>query len=138
MGNRQTNVKVEEPPVLLLRHKTSKRTESCLVKARTSQRKYVDSKLAQCKLDSMDSVDGLDAETATNIEVSAPQQPSGIINRSRISSSLDDVDIAAIAVDYTLYKYPFENIILEGGGNKGLAYCGAIRVRRVLYFPKFE
>lgn len=24
--------------------------------------------------------------------------------------------------------YPFENIILEGGGNKGLAYCGAIRV----------
>ena len=27
-----------------------------------------------------------------------------------------------------LYTYPFENIVFEGGGNKIIAYCGAVRV----------
>ncbi|BFZ23956.1 hypothetical protein BsWGS_26995 [Bradybaena similaris] len=39
----------------------------------------------------------------------------------------DETDIAAIMADLAKYKYPFENLIFEGGGNKGLAYCGAIR-----------
>ena len=29
------------------------------------------------------------------------------------------------------HPFPFENIVLEGGGVKGLAYCGAIRVSSV-------
>ena len=31
--------------------------------------------------------------------------------------------------DIKQYKFPFENVVLEGGGVKGLAYCGAIQVR---------
>ncbi|XP_071966234.1 uncharacterized protein [Antedon mediterranea] len=31
-------------------------------------------------------------------------------------------------INYTDYQYPFENIVFEGGGNKGIAYAGAIRV----------
>ncbi|KAH9524746.1 hypothetical protein Btru_027688, partial [Bulinus truncatus] len=30
-------------------------------------------------------------------------------------------------VELEMYTYPFENIVFEGGGTKGLAYCGAIR-----------
>lgn len=30
------------------------------------------------------------------------------------------------AVDLTQYDFPFENIVFEGGGSKGLAYCGAL------------
>ncbi|KAK0061355.1 hypothetical protein Bpfe_009161 [Biomphalaria pfeifferi] len=31
-------------------------------------------------------------------------------------------------VDIKDYDFPFENLIFEGGGNKGLAYIGCIRV----------
>lgn len=31
-------------------------------------------------------------------------------------------------IDLTKYKFHFENIVLEGGGIKGIAYCGAIQV----------
>ena len=52
---------------------------------------------------------------------------------------LDDVDgpivqmnLARCApnspVDLTKYDFPFKNLVFEGGGNKGLAYCGAVRV----------
>ncbi len=30
------------------------------------------------------------------------------------------------------YEYPFENVALEGGGNKGSAYIGAIRVSTLI------
>nr|XP_054767259.1 uncharacterized protein LOC129274479 [Lytechinus pictus] len=30
-------------------------------------------------------------------------------------------------IQYDHFQYPFENIVFEGGGNKGLAYAGAIR-----------
>lgn len=26
------------------------------------------------------------------------------------------------------YEYPFENLVFEGGGNKGVAYCGSLMV----------
>lgn len=56
---------------------------------------------------------------------------------------LDDVDgpivqmnLARCApsspVDLTKYDFPFENLVFEGGGNKGLAYCGAVRVLEAL------
>ena len=31
-------------------------------------------------------------------------------------------------IEYENYEYPFENVVFEGGGNKGLAYCGAVKV----------
>ena len=33
-------------------------------------------------------------------------------------------------VPFEKYVFPFENLVFEGGGNKGLAYCGAVRVSR--------
>ncbi|XP_078574222.1 uncharacterized protein LOC144860736 isoform X1 [Branchiostoma floridae x Branchiostoma japonicum] len=30
--------------------------------------------------------------------------------------------------DYSQYDFPFENLVLEGGGNRGLAYFGALQV----------
>ena len=36
-----------------------------------------------------------------------------------------------LAIDYEIFlnhKFPFENIVLEGGGIKGLAYAGALMV----------
>lgn len=31
-------------------------------------------------------------------------------------------------IPYQDYEYPFENIVMEGGGAKGLAYVGALQV----------
>jgi len=31
------------------------------------------------------------------------------------------------------YKYPFENLVFQGGGVKGIAYCGLIKVYHILY-----
>ena len=53
-------------------------------------------------------------------------QPRGRYDRS--SSFYDDVDHKASIVRPEDYIFPFENLVLEGGGNKGLAYCGAVRV----------
>ncbi len=30
--------------------------------------------------------------------------------------------------ELSAYEYPFENVAFEGGGNKGSAYMGALRV----------
>jgi len=38
------------------------------------------------------------------------------------------VDSQASKVNIKDYDFEFENLVFEGGGNKGLAYCGAIRV----------
>ncbi|CAI9728168.1 XP_036362369.1uncharacterized protein LOC115216174 [Octopus vulgaris] len=31
-------------------------------------------------------------------------------------------------IDLKDYEYPFENLVFEGGGNKGIAYCGCLHV----------
>ncbi|XP_059158896.1 uncharacterized protein LOC131942945 [Physella acuta] len=41
--------------------------------------------------------------------------------------SVDPVDQLAEKVRPEEYQFPFENLIFEGGGNKGLAYVGCIR-----------
>ncbi|XP_041367006.1 uncharacterized protein LOC121381726 [Gigantopelta aegis] len=38
-----------------------------------------------------------------------------------------EVDCLATAEDLKDYEFPFENLIFEGGGTKGLAYCGAVQ-----------
>ncbi|XP_041365150.1 uncharacterized protein LOC121380414 [Gigantopelta aegis] len=41
--------------------------------------------------------------------------------------SMDEVDSQAISVHPQDYDFPFENLVFEGGGSKGLAYCGALQ-----------
>lgn len=48
--------------------------------------------------------------------------------RNIVSENYDEVDAKTVGVDIDKYEYPFENLAFEGGGNKGLAYCGAVRV----------
>ena len=31
-------------------------------------------------------------------------------------------------IDVKKYEFPFENLVFEGGGSKGIAYVGAIKV----------
>lgn len=65
---------------------------------------------------------------------------SGLQENESIS---DELDSSETKMKLANYKYPFENLIFEGGGNKGLAYCGAIKVGHVLsvsavscFFPR--
>ncbi|XP_078684596.1 uncharacterized protein YqhO-like [Branchiostoma floridae x Branchiostoma belcheri] len=37
-------------------------------------------------------------------------------------------DLGKIARKYRAYNFPFENLVLEGGGAKGIAYIGAMKV----------
>ncbi|XP_800195.4 uncharacterized protein LOC582782 [Strongylocentrotus purpuratus] len=39
----------------------------------------------------------------------------------------DDDEDTINLIQYENFEYPFENIVFEGGGNKGLAYAGAVR-----------
>ncbi|KAL4222119.1 hypothetical protein ACF0H5_018159 [Mactra antiquata] len=48
--------------------------------------------------------------------------------RTVLSQNMDEIDNKVMGVDVYQYEYPFENLVFEGGGNKGLAYCGALRV----------
>lgn len=45
-----------------------------------------------------------------------------------VSQHYDEIDSKTLNVDIREYEFPFENLVFEGGGNKGLAYCGAVRV----------
>ena len=51
--------------------------------------------------------------------------------RHVVSQAYDELDTLVVQVDLTKYVFPFENLVFEGGGNKGLAYCGAVRVSSV-------
>nr|XP_022306873.1 uncharacterized protein LOC111113157 isoform X3 [Crassostrea virginica] len=55
----------------------------------------------------------------------------GVYNQHRklkkMPSVLNDIEVKAMSIDPRDHSYPFENLIFEGGGNKGLAYCGAVR-----------
>ncbi|CAL1548192.1 unnamed protein product [Lymnaea stagnalis] len=48
--------------------------------------------------------------------------------RADFFSIFNSEDKKARSVDPKMYAYPFENLVFEGGGNKGLAYCGAVRL----------
>ncbi|KAK6167414.1 hypothetical protein SNE40_021448 [Patella caerulea] len=55
-----------------------------------------------------------------------------IISRSavfgnRSISCYTETDHLAMTIDPKDFTFDFENLVLEGGGNKGLAYCGAIK-----------
>ena len=48
--------------------------------------------------------------------------------RTVVSQHYDEIDSKVLKVRLDKYAFPFENLVFEGGGNKGLAYCGAVRV----------
>ncbi len=51
-----------------------------------------------------------------------------------VSKSMDNImTVEDEYAEFKEYDFPFENIVLEGGGVKGLAYCGAIQVSICLY-----
>ena len=33
-----------------------------------------------------------------------------------------------VDIPFDHYSFPFENVVLEGGGNRNMAHCGAVRV----------
>lgn len=49
---------------------------------------------------------------------------------AKMPSILTDLDVEVLKIkpeDYVSF-FPFENLVFEGGGNKGLAYCGAVKL----------
>ncbi|XP_060069581.1 uncharacterized protein LOC132549645 isoform X2 [Ylistrum balloti] len=72
-----------------------------------------------------------------------PDEVDGKVNKrkqyQKMPSILNDLEVTAMKVDIQDHEYPFENLVFEGGGNKGLAYCGAVRVlEEIGVFPKIK
>ncbi|XP_021364180.1 uncharacterized protein LOC110457300, partial [Mizuhopecten yessoensis] len=85
---------------------------------------------------STDGVDGKGVSTGKRNNTTA-------VNKRRqyheMPSILNDLEVTAMKVDVADYEYPFENLVFEGGGNKGLAYCGVVRVlEEIGAFPKVK
>ena len=128
-------------------HKTFGRADPevspVLAKIRAAQQKYFDDNI-EGREDDADSDSDTDdeeserqrtlsgdSEHAENLIDRASDSADGKIRferRGRFFSVLDRVDRKARDIDPRDYDFPFRNIVLEGGGNKGIAYCGAIRV----------
>ncbi|XP_070541944.1 uncharacterized protein [Ptychodera flava] len=50
-----------------------------------------------------------------------------------------DLNLSEIELELGRYDYPFENLVLEGGGAKGIGYHGALKVLSELgIYPKFK
>ncbi|XP_076470074.1 uncharacterized protein LOC143300350 [Babylonia areolata] len=83
-----------------------------------------------------------DTEHAEKLIKKAKSNDDGKIHferRGRYYSVLDKTDRKARQVDPQDYDYPFQNLVLEGGGNKGIAYCGAVRTLEELgLWPKIR
>ncbi|PVD30055.1 hypothetical protein C0Q70_09316 [Pomacea canaliculata] len=90
------------------------------------------SKTVQLELDSDRSYDLIRAarqkyledseiDSDEHIEPDTPVKPKQQFEQASITKK-------ATTLDPRDYDYPFENLVLEGGGNKGIAYCGAIKV----------
>lgn len=50
-------------------------------------------------------------------------------NRSRKPSVLNEIEMKVMSINPKDHSYPFDNLVFEGGGSKGHAYAGAIKVR---------
>lgn len=55
-------------------------------------------------------------------------------NTDRKPSVLCGIELKVMSIDPKDHSYPFENLVFEGGGSKGHAYAGAIKVREYRYF----
>lgn len=108
MGNAYSSEETEKEKIQKQRHK--------YVESRLKRDKTVVNKSQRDKHN-----DGAGNSNITNGGTKRP----GI---DRNTPSLDEVDHKASCVDPKDYEFPFENIVFEGGGNKGLAHCGALKV----------
>eukprot|EP00105_Crassostrea_gigas_P043529 XP_019927677.1 PREDICTED: uncharacterized protein LOC105340042 isoform X4 [Crassostrea gigas] len=90
-----------------------------------SRNRYIDE---QFKLDDDDDLDEVDSAVKGT---KAAVKFRGVYNHHRklkkMPSVLNEMEIKAMEINPKDHSYPFENLIFEGGGNKGLAYCGAVR-----------
>ncbi|XP_071112062.1 uncharacterized protein [Haliotis cracherodii] len=109
MGNKSSSTRPENinPAVLTVKEAQRKYLEEIETKSESES----DSDLESDLENSCDETDGIKQ-----------------FRKRRFYSVLDKVDRKAKNVDPSEYLFPFENIVFEGGGNKGLAYCGAVRV----------
>ncbi len=68
-------------------------------------------------------------------------QISSILGSFRGSKVIEAVNSGfATQLDYSIFlrcDFPFENLIFEGGGNKGTAYVGALQVRGLFLLHLF-
>lgn len=53
------------------------------------------------------------------------------VNR-KSPSILNEIEIKAMSINPKDHSYPFENLVFEGGGAKGYAYSGAIKVQEYI------
>lgn len=44
-------------------------------------------------------------------------------------SILNEIEKKAMSINPKDHSFPFENLVFEGGGSKGHAYSGAVKVR---------
>ncbi|XP_048754204.1 uncharacterized protein LOC125665551 isoform X4 [Ostrea edulis] len=97
-----------------------------------SRNRYIDE---QFELDEQeqDELDGV-------VRNRAHTKMKGVYNHTRklkkMPSVLNDIEIKAMEINPRDHTYPFENLVFEGGGNKGLAYCGAVRALEELNLMK--
>ncbi|XP_067649301.1 uncharacterized protein [Haliotis asinina] len=94
-------------------------------KIQKQRHKYIESRLKRDK-----TVINKTQRDKHNAEAGNSNIANGGTNRpgiDRSGSSLDEVDHKASCIDPKDYEFPFENIVFEGGGNKGLAHCGALK-----------
>nr|XP_034309105.1 uncharacterized protein LOC105339290 [Crassostrea gigas] len=75
--------------------------------------------------------DRLDGEVSLNEAETANKDTDRVCNPDRelknTPSHLSEIDLVAMKIDPKDHTYPFENLVFEGGGSKGLAYCGAVK-----------
>lgn len=66
----------------------------------------------------------------TQIAISISFFISGV-NRKlrRMPSILNEIEKKAMSINPKDHSFPFENLVFEGGGSKGHAYSGAVKVR---------
>eukprot|EP00105_Crassostrea_gigas_P043528 XP_019927676.1 PREDICTED: uncharacterized protein LOC105340042 isoform X3 [Crassostrea gigas] len=97
-----------------------------------SRNRYIDEQFKLDDDDDLDEVDSAVKGTKVNVaKVRAAVKFRGVYNHHRklkkMPSVLNEMEIKAMEINPKDHSYPFENLIFEGGGNKGLAYCGAVR-----------
>ncbi|KAK7494691.1 hypothetical protein BaRGS_00014089 [Batillaria attramentaria] len=106
-----------------------------LAKIRAAQQRHLD-EIIESKVSDSDSESQSDLDSDNEDDVLAVDEADSpavwgrptSTSSSHMDSLIEQVDKKAHNADPRDYDYPFENVVLEGGGNKGIAYCGAIRV----------
>lgn len=69
------------------------------------------------------------ANVRTSTESICPESGVFISRASTVDSGIDIATSGAVTMDWKNYTgYPFENVVMSGGGSKGYAYIGSLKV----------